>query len=137
MISADGTFEPLGSGSDPQATRLYTISPSVTEQPGSDRYTGCVYDHPLLPDETALQKNRMADSVTQDHVITWSWTDDIKPGSPEALELETQGRGSTTGSGEKVRSLLIGDIVTIWAKARFGGWTNCIEKVKMDVYWAV
>ena len=79
--------------------------------------------------------------------MVWSYTDDIiYPPSEESdepvdirvvSELEECGRGKSTGDGEFVRNLKLGDIVTVWAKARFPGWTNHVERVKVDVYWAV
>lgn len=77
------------------------------------------------------------DRNTKEHVITWSWNDNIDPESEEANDLVLQGRGQATGSGDMVRSLVLGDVVTVWAKARFPGWSNIIEQVKIDLYWAV
>jgi hypothetical protein len=51
--------------------------------------------------------------------------------------LEDQGRGRNTANGQFVRDLKVGDIVTVWGKARFPGWVNMIETVQIDVYWAV
>jgi hypothetical protein len=71
-------------------------------------------------------------------VITWSHTDNIRPGTEAAVKLGTdEGRGEETGDGWFVRDLKMGDVVTVWAKTRFAGWANKIEKVKIDVYWAV
>lgn len=47
------------------------------------------------------------------------------------------GRGSETGRGDFVRNLKPGDVITVWAKSRFAGWTNYVEAVKVDVYWAM
>lgn len=74
----------------------------------------------------------------QDHEITWSYLDNIRSDSSEAKEIdELQGRGRETLDGSFVRDLKLGDVVTLWAKARFPGWKNNVEKVKIDVYWAV
>jgi hypothetical protein len=71
-------------------------------------------------------------------VIIWSRDDDItNPESSEATELEKIGRGKLTGNGEFVRNMRVGDVVTIWAKARFGGWYNNVDDLQIDVYWAV
>jgi hypothetical protein len=90
-----------------------------------------------LPDAWVLQKNVTANRNTKKHVITWSYNDDIDRDSLEADELEKQGRGCATGSGERVRDLKVGDVVTVWAKSRFPGWVNTVERVRIDVYWAV
>jgi hypothetical protein len=55
----------------------------------------------------------------------------------DGTALEEQGRGRDTGTGEFVRNLKLGDVVTVWAKARFPQWVNVVEQVKIDVYWAV
>jgi hypothetical protein len=61
----------------------------------------------------------------------------VHPDSPEADALEEQGRGRASLNGEFVRNLRVGDLITVWAKARFGGWANIVTDVKVDVYWAV
>ncbi|KAM7220628.1 hypothetical protein V8F06_004032 [Rhypophila decipiens] len=55
----------------------------------------------------------------------------------EVQALADVGRGIATGDGEFVRKLKVGDIVTVWAKARFPGWVNYVDRVKVDVYWAI
>ncbi|KAF5680931.1 hypothetical protein FHETE_319 [Fusarium heterosporum] len=97
------------------------------------------YSHPLSAQKKwTIVCNRTATRAWQDHVITWSHTDDIQPDTEAAARLQTdEGRGEETGDGRFVRDLKIGDVITVWAKARFGGWVNHIEKVKIDVYWAV
>jgi hypothetical protein len=69
--------------------------------------------------------------------VEWSWTDDINPESDGGQELKNQGRGRATGDGTFVRDLKMGDVITIWGKAKFPAWQNNIEKVRIDVYWAV
>ncbi len=94
-------------------------------------------DHPFLSHGKTIQRNRHAVSAPRDYEIVWRWDDDIQPDSEEAEELDANGRGMETGNGEFVRSLKVGDIVTVWARARFPGWVNAVEKVEVDVYWAV
>jgi len=69
-------------------------------------------------------------------MVTWSFDDDVKPDSAEGDKLEQQGRGRESMTGEFVRSLKLGDVVTVWARARFPGWRNEVEQVKMDIFWA-
>lgn len=97
------------------------------------------YMHPVVsPNEQhKIQCNKTAINSFADYRIVWSWTDDIAPGSPEAEQLARQGRGKLSGSGEFVRSLRLGDVVTVWAKSRFTGWVNQIQKVGVAIYWAV
>jgi len=96
------------------------------------------YSHPLHGEpNVVIQHNVMAGKNMKEHVVTWSWLDDISPGSPEAESLAQQGRGKATGDGSFVRNLRMGDVITVWGKARFPGWMNHVEKVKIDIYWAV
>jgi len=95
------------------------------------------FEHELLPSARCLQKNLTAVRKTTEHVITWRATDNVNPESLEANELAKQGRGAATAKGVFVESLELGDVVTVWAKARFPGWTNNVEDVQIDVYWMV
>ncbi|KAF8418864.1 hypothetical protein EV426DRAFT_617629 [Tirmania nivea] len=130
--------EPSGSGYTPPSVgnslkyNLLTIIPKTL--------TGLEYlrhDHPFLPPPTRLQTNVMGSVERKTHIITWSFDDDVKPDSAEGDELEQQGRGRESMTGEFVRSLKLGDVVTVWARARFPGWRNKVFLVKMDIYWAV
>jgi hypothetical protein len=110
----------------------------LSEDPDVPPKTMASFSHELGPGMDCLQRNRTATRDTTEHVITWSRTDDIMdPDSVDAIELDKQGRGRQTGNGEYVRNLKVGDVVTVWAKARYQGWVNTIEEVKIDVYWAV
>ncbi|KAG9229529.1 hypothetical protein BJ875DRAFT_387174 [Amylocarpus encephaloides] len=93
-------------------------------------------EFPLLPERTCLQKNLTSTKFATKHEIIWRATDNIQPDSQEGDQLEEQGRGRDTLNGEFVRNLKMGDIITVWAKARFPGWCNVVESVKVDVYWA-
>jgi hypothetical protein len=110
----------------------------LSEDPDVPPKTMASFSHELDPGMDCLQRNRTATRDTTEQVITWSRTDDIMdPDSVDAIELDKQGRGRQTGNGEYVRNLKVGDVVTVWAKARYQGWVNTIEEVKIDVYWAV
>lgn len=96
------------------------------------------YYHPLEGQpEWEIHRNKSATSDWQEHVVTWSYLDDIKADSKEGKILDDQGRGRATGDGSFVRSLLLGDVITVWGKCRFGGWVNNVESVKIEVYWAI
>ena len=124
--------------SNPDIFTLQTILPRTTATKDTEtQEMSYHYDHSLLPDNRTLQKNVKCGGNTKEHVVAWSFDDCIEPESEEADHLEAQGRGRATGSGDIVRSLGVGDVVTVWAKARFPGWMNVVEEVKMDVYWAV
>lgn len=93
-------------------------------------------DHTLNPDPGwTIQCNKTATGKWTTHKVVWSWDDNANPKTPE--ELSEVGRGPGTGDGSFVRNLKLGDVVTVWAKARFGGWANHVQDVKMDVYWAL
>ncbi|KAF9770668.1 hypothetical protein IL306_011741 [Fusarium sp. DS 682] len=114
---------------------LRPLYPSIIPR-GSEKFQ---YSHPLSHQEKwTIVRNKTAHRAWQDHVITWAYDDDVKPDSEAAVRMKTeQGRGEETGDGRFVRDLKMGDVITVWGKARFGGWVNHIEKVKIDVYWAV
>lgn len=127
--SASSTASPL------PVCALRPLYPSIVPGP-RDKHS---YSHPLArQDKWTICSNQVAQRAWQDHVITWSHTDNIRPGTEAAVKLGTdEGRGEETGDGWFVRDLKMGDVVTVWAKTRFAGWANKIEKVKIDVYWAV
>ncbi|KAL2133857.1 hypothetical protein VTI74DRAFT_1529 [Chaetomium olivicolor] len=116
---------------------LCTILPDVE----LDAETGAPqFKHPLLPRENLkIQCNVTAKRETTEHCIVWSYTDDISPerNVEASAKLAESGRGTATGDGKFVRNLKLGDVVTVWAKARFAGWLNYVESIKMDVYYAI
>lgn len=96
------------------------------------------YHHELLPSrDHKIQCNKTATRQVQDHRVEWRYLDDIDPESEAAKELDAVGRGKGTGSGEFVRNLRFGDVVTVWGRARFGGWENRVQKAEVKAYWAV
>lgn len=109
--------------------------PAVIKDPNSS--SNYKYDHPSQPAGTRLQSNRTANPQVMEHVITWTSDDDIDPNSSGGAQLEREGRGGWTGNGDFVRSLTVGSIINVWARCRFGGWTNQVEDVRIDVYWVV
>ncbi|KFY49485.1 hypothetical protein V496_09975 [Pseudogymnoascus sp. VKM F-4515 (FW-2607)] len=94
-------------------------------------------EHPFLPHDMTLQKNRTATNEARDYTIIWRWDDNIDAESDDAEELQKVGRGKATGNGEFVRSLEVGDVVTLWARARFPGWFIKVKDVEIDMFWAV
>lgn len=94
-------------------------------------------EHPFLPHDKTLQKNLVAKKEAVDYTIVWRWDDDIDAESDDAEELQKAGRGKATGNGEFVRSLEVGDVVTLWARARFPGWSITVIDVEVDMFWAV
>ncbi|RDW66706.1 hypothetical protein BP5796_09455 [Coleophoma crateriformis] len=113
---------------------LRTIDPITETTP--DNLPG-KFAFALLPSDKRLQSNKVAEREPIEYTVTWSSDDDVHPDGPEADRLEETGRGRASGNGEFVRNLEIGDVVTVWGKARFPGWRNQVQELKMDVYWAV
>ena len=135
QFELNGGLHPLA---EPWAGRctLQTIIPTI--EPKRFANTLGAFHHDLLPSPTlTIQRNVVASRETRKHKVTWLCNDNLVLDSLEAAELEKQGRGSESTNGEFVRNLKVGDVVTVWAKARFPGWANFVEEVKIDVYWAV
>jgi hypothetical protein len=114
---------------------LHTIEPRVLGGLGEEK--SYIYYRPLEPTDDRLQSNRTGTRDLKEHIITWAYDDCIDPFSSEGDQLEEEGRGRNTGNGNFVRNLQVGDIITIWARARFPGWTIEVKEVKVEVYWAV
>lgn len=114
-------------------------SRSDEEQEQEDNGPEYEYSHPLWAhDVLSIQRNRVATREFADHCVTWRWDDSlVDPDSEEEKAIDDAGRGKSSGNGEFVRRLKMGDVVTIWAKARYAGWVNNIERVSVDIYWAV
>jgi hypothetical protein len=156
ILKVSSSFTNLCAAVDFDGNRLRSIWPEVREQqdpgplPSSSSWSpstdstdppGKTYalHHELLPDQAhQIQANVHAKMEFTDHKVVWRWTDDIDPDSPEAEEeLVAKGRGKATGNGEFVRSLTLGDVVSVWGRARFPSWSNHVLRVQIDVYWAV
>ncbi|KXX73252.1 hypothetical protein MMYC01_209905 [Madurella mycetomatis] len=116
---------------------LSTVLPRVEWDQAKQEH---VFKHPLLPcEDTKIQCNVVANDEARTHRVVWSYDDDIEPERDveAANRLADEGRGKATGDGKFVCELKLGDVVTIWAKARFPGWKNIVEWVKLEVYFAV
>ncbi|KAL2268843.1 hypothetical protein VTJ83DRAFT_3689 [Remersonia thermophila] len=116
---------------------LCTVIPQVQPRPNGNGYR---FGHPLLPaPHLKIQCNVTASDHEKEHRVVWSYTDEVDPERDvEAAEaLDEQGRGKATGDGKFVRDLKLGDVITVWSKARFPGWANHVQHVKLEVYYAV
>ncbi|PKY06054.1 hypothetical protein P168DRAFT_303730 [Aspergillus campestris IBT 28561] len=92
----------------------------------------------LLPNAHKLQCNKTAVGETQRHVVTWHYQDCIEEDSAEAEEIANEtGRGRATLDGKQVREMEVGDALVIWARARFGGWSNRVYGFWVRTFWAV
>jgi hypothetical protein len=114
---------------------IRTVQPPIIQNPSDP--SNFIFEHSFLRTGRHLQTNLMAQRQAKEHIITWAYDDCIEPSSQEGDALEEAGRGRETATGDFVRNLKIGDIVTIWARARFPGWVNHVEDAKIDIYWVV
>ncbi|OXV08955.1 hypothetical protein Egran_03283 [Elaphomyces granulatus] len=95
-------------------------------------------ERPFIPTATRLQKNRAAVRETQRYNITWHYLDSIDQHSEEAERIDREeGRGSAMLDGSNVRSMKLGDTVSVWARARFPGWINHVKSISVRVFWAI
>lgn len=130
-FSEDHTTEPSMHIKD-----LSTIYPEVEYSEDQHSYK---FKHQMdASDKHMIQCNRLAERDWQDYRVVWSYDDDVDPERDvaAAARLQEAGRGKATGNGEFVRNLRLGDVVTVWARARFPGWVNNIASVKVDIFWA-
>lgn len=119
------------SGSYPPMKALRPIHPTL--EPNANPPT--LHFDLLASPQYTIQHNKTATRTPTTHTVVWSWKDNVDPLT--AQQLKDIGRGEETGTGDFVRNLKLGDVVTVWAKSRFGGWANHVEAVKVDVYWAL
>ncbi|KAK3940603.1 hypothetical protein QBC46DRAFT_123688 [Diplogelasinospora grovesii] len=113
---------------------LATILPEVrqVQEPQGPKN---VFNFEILPrEDLTIQRNVGAEKNPRIRKVVWHYTDAL---SPNSEELRRIGRGRDTGTGEFVRNLKLGDIVTVWAMARFPAWANYIFRVRVEVYWAI
>ncbi|KAH7909758.1 hypothetical protein BJ138DRAFT_1136435 [Hygrophoropsis aurantiaca] len=94
-------------------------------------------EHPFLPSPTHLQRNIHAKNKVHHHTVVWHYLDSIEEGSTAAFEAEARGQGWKSLNGTFVRSLKVGDCITLWMRARFPTRRLDITKAKISVYWAV
>ncbi|KAJ5747268.1 uncharacterized protein N7511_008964 [Penicillium nucicola] len=105
---------------------------------GQERKHYTEADALLLPRGNKLQVNGAHVGEMQHVEIVWDTQDAILPESTEADYIERDlGRGRLTLDGRGVRELEVGDSLALWARARFPGWSNHVEKAAVRVFWAV
>ncbi|KFY27988.1 hypothetical protein V493_03171 [Pseudogymnoascus sp. VKM F-4281 (FW-2241)] len=100
--NVESVVPPLKNDGSPKSSQAWL-------DPG-DRPPTVELDHPFLPHDKTLQKNRTATKDAEDYTIVWRWDDNIDAESGDAEDLEMAGRGKATGNGEFVRSLEVGDV---------------------------
>lgn len=106
-LGCQGTYNGAYSWFDASVERLHSTSyfTESIEWPSSLLFTAA--DAPNLPDNVAftqkevkqtflpspstLQKNIVAEGQTKHHIVTWTYLDDVKEGSPEAIAATNRG----------------------------------------------
>ena len=131
-VPVDSSVPALRSQTGPNA------NPDSNPNTPTPAATGAQYHHTLQPaPDHLIQRNILASRNYEHHRVEWSATDNVDPESPEADKLVAAGRGRATGNGAFVKSLKLGDMVTVWARARYPAWVNNVKRVEVRVYWAV
>lgn len=131
MGSTTSYLDPSGETPTPYFPVYAARSMHPALEPGQE-----AFHHDLHPSPTlTIQRNKAATRQLTTHTVVWAWKDNVDPLSSEILS--EMGRGPETGNGDFVRGLTLGDVVTVWAKARFAQWANHIDSVKLDIYWAL
>ncbi|KAL5091312.1 hypothetical protein Trisim1_003279 [Trichoderma cf. simile WF8] len=95
------------------------------------------YGHSPWKGPREILRNKVASSEWTTYEVTWTCWDVVAPGSKEAQQAMKEGKGQMDGDGQFVRSLKLGDVVTVWGRAMHRGWVNVVDTVEMDVYWAL
>lgn len=117
--------------------KLRTIEPQIEKATTHDGGSEYHYVHSPWLGPREIQRNKMAFSEWIDHEVTWTCWDVVSPDSKEAQQAMEQGKGRMDGDGQFVRSLRLGDAITVWGRAMHRGWANVIQSVEIDVYWAI
>lgn len=134
---------PLGIGEQCQDIRqlplckLAAVEPRPESTVSRSGVTEYRYEHSPWRGPREILRNKMASSEWTDYEVTWTCWDVVAPNSKEAQQAMEEGKGKMDGDGQFVRSLKLGDVITVWGRAMHRGWVNVVDTVEMDVYWAL
>ncbi|KAL6872871.1 hypothetical protein J3F83DRAFT_759972 [Trichoderma novae-zelandiae] len=117
--------------------KLRPIEPAIEKVTADDGASGYRYVYTPWRGPREIQRNAMAVRHSTTHVTSWTCWDVYGPDSDEAREKMADGKGRMNGDGSFVRSLRLGDVVTVWGRAMHRGWENVVESVEIEVYWAL
>ncbi|ETS04719.1 hypothetical protein M419DRAFT_73431 [Trichoderma reesei RUT C-30] len=117
--------------------KLRTIEPEIVTVTSDDGQSDNQYAKTPYQGPREIQRNKMADGNFQTYVTTWTCWDVYAPDSEEARRKMEEGKGRMNGDGSFVRSLGLGDVVTVWGRALYAGWVNVVESVEIEIYWAL
>ncbi|KAK5992146.1 hypothetical protein PT974_05546 [Cladobotryum mycophilum] len=118
--------------------KLRTVQPPPVRRKSSSNGTD-EYEFELRErfNKWEIQRNRVAQHDWTDYEVTWTYKDNIPHDSLVGEDLFNQGKNPKGYDGEFVRSLRLGDVITVWGRSVQAGWENFIESVQIDVYWAL
>jgi hypothetical protein len=97
-------------------------------------------NHELHPSKQhTVQINKKAVGSPSKHRVEWSYLGASGSGGsdPNASGLRETGTITPAAGAKFVRALRLGDVVTLWAHARFGSWRNKVHSARVDIYWAI
>ncbi|KAL6886284.1 hypothetical protein HDV57DRAFT_515438 [Trichoderma longibrachiatum] len=117
--------------------KLRTIEPEIVKATRDNMPSWNDYARTPWRGPREIQRNAMAVGDSRTYVTTWTCRDVYAPDSDEARKWMEEGKGKMNGDGSFVRSLGLGDVVTVWGRAMHRGWVNVVESVEIEVYWAL
>ncbi|KAL6694024.1 hypothetical protein J3F84DRAFT_378380 [Trichoderma pleuroticola] len=117
--------------------KLGVVEPKLENTVSRSGVPGYRYGHSPWKGPREILRNKMASSEWEVYEVTWTCWDVVAPGSKEAQQAMEEGKGQMDGDGQFVRSLKLGDVVTVWGRAMHRGWVNVVDTVEIDVYWAL
>ncbi|OTA02526.1 hypothetical protein A9Z42_0029070 [Trichoderma parareesei] len=117
--------------------KLRTIEPEIVKETLGDGRSEDHYATTPWKGPREIQRNAMAVQDSSTYVTTWTCWDVYAPDSDEARQNMEEGKGMMNGDGSFVRSLGLGDVVTVWGRAMHRGWVNVVRSVEIEVYWAL
>ncbi|UKZ79862.1 hypothetical protein TrVFT333_007625 [Trichoderma virens FT-333] len=117
--------------------KLAAVEPRPESTVSRSGVTEYRYEHSPWKGPREILRNKMASSEWTDYEVTWTCWDVVAPNSKEAQQAMEEGKGKMDGDGQFVRSLKLGDVITVWGRAMHRGWVNVVDTVEMDVYWAL
>ncbi|KAJ4854908.1 uncharacterized protein T069G_10466 [Trichoderma breve] len=117
--------------------KLRVVEPKPENSVSHNGDPGYRYGHSPWKGPREILRNKVASSEWTNYEVTWTCWDVVAPGSKEAQKAMEEGKGPMDGDGQFVRSLKLGDVITVWGRAMHRGWVNVVDTVEMDVYWAL
>ena len=90
---------------------------------------------PRVDEQEVVQYINSFSELNRQHTQIWRWDEDAYPEPIEAYQLAV--RPVFNPNGAFIRSLEVGESITLWVRARGGSVINTVERVRIRVYWAI